>query len=127
MAVSFRTFVQILMAVLALGVWMPQSACAAGTTEEGKTCCCTQSPTCECPPAQPCKESCVLAQVQIFDKQLSGRNATAPTAPGYLHSAIASIKVGHSALVPLSRERETNASLLFGGNPPQARLCLWLI
>jgi hypothetical protein len=128
MAMRFRTFVQIVMAVLALGICTPQSVCATGTPEAGKTCCCTESPTCGCLPGKPCEQSCALAQVPIFDKQLPGRNTVAPAAHGYfLLFTIAPIAISHPAFVCAFRQGHTNASSPFGGSPPQARLCLWLI
>jgi hypothetical protein len=124
----FKTFVQILMAVLALGICNPQAACAAGTSEAGKTCCCTESPTGKCQPDKPCKQSCTLIQVQAFDKQVPARMALAPLPQGdaFLFS-IAPTKVKYLVLVPVAHRRELNASPPFGGSPPQAMLCLWLI
>ena len=127
-AVHFKTFVQVLMAVLALGVVNPQPACAAGTVEVGKTCCCTGSPVCKCHPDKPCKQSCTLAQVRIFDKQLPGRMVVASSPHGAtLLFSTALTKIKYLVLVPVAHQRDLNASPPFGGSPPQARLCLWLI
>jgi hypothetical protein len=125
---GFRILVQILMVVLTLGIWTPSPACAAAVSEEVKSCCCTQSPACECPVSKPCAESCTLAKGPISDKQLPGRNATAPTARGQSFLfAIAPIKISYPVLVSAFRQRDTNASPPLGGSPPQARFCLWLI
>jgi hypothetical protein len=123
-----KTFMQILMAVLTLGIGVPQSACVAGTTEAGMTCCCMESPISKCNPDKPCKQSCTLAQVQVFDKQLPTRMAFAPSAHGnFLLSPIAPTKIKYLALISVVHQRDLNASPPFSGSPPQARLCLWLI
>ena len=129
MAVRFKTFGQILMIVLALGIGNPQPACAAGTTEAGKTCCCTGGPICKCHPDKPCKQSCTfVVQVQAFDKQMPARMALVPSPHGAtLLFSIAPTQVRYFALVSVAHRREWNASPPFGGTPPQAMLCLWLI
>ncbi len=121
-----KTFVLILMAVLALGVYSPQPACAAGTSEAGKTCCCTGSPVCKCHPDEPCKQSCTLVQVHTLDKQIPNKTAFTPSG-GILLYSIASTKIKYSVLVPVAYQRNLNASPPFGGRPPQAMLRLWLI
>lgn len=68
-----KAFVQILMAVLALGTYAPQPVCASGTSEAGKICCCTGSPVCKCHSDKPCKQSCALVKAQAFDKQIPAR------------------------------------------------------
>ncbi|MEJ0000875.1 MAG: hypothetical protein WDO13_17930 [Verrucomicrobiota bacterium] len=73
MIVHFKSFVQVLMAVLALGIYSPEPACAAGTTAPGKTCCCTGSSACKSHTVQPCKESCTLADSRTLDKQIPAK------------------------------------------------------
>jgi hypothetical protein len=46
---------------------------------------------------------------------------------GALLFLIAPTKVKYLALVSVALRREVNSSPPFGGSPPQARLCLWLI
>jgi hypothetical protein len=124
----FKTFVAILMAVLALGIWTPQPACAVGTSDVGKTCCCTESPIRKCQPDKPCNQSCTLAQVQTFDKQLPARTALGTSLyGGSLLFSIAPIKIKYLVFVPIAHQRDLNTSPPFGGAPPQAVLCLWLI
>jgi hypothetical protein len=127
-AVRLKTFFQILMAVLALGMGYPQSACAAGTPEAGKTCCCADNPG-KCHSENPCKPSCAHVQVQvIIDKQLPARMALAPSPHGNtLLFSIAPTTVKYLVLVSVVHRGALNASPPFGGSPPQARLCLWLI
>ncbi len=123
----FKTFVQVLMAVLALGISIPEPACAAGTAQPGKTCCCSGSPTCKCHPGQPCKQSCTLVQVHALDKQLPGKPALAASYSDVLLYWIAPTTIKYLVLVPVARERNVNVSPPFGGSPPQAMLRLWLI
>jgi hypothetical protein len=125
----FKSFVQILLAVLALGMADPSVACAAGSSETGKVCCCTHSPVCKCHAETPCKKSCTLAHAQApFDKQLSSKTAlvTAPHGFTFLF-AITFVKVNYPAFVPVIHQRELDASPPFGANPTQAVLRLWLI
>jgi hypothetical protein len=122
----FKSFVAILMAVLALGIWTPQTACAAGASEAGKSCCCTENPICKCQPDMPCKQSCTLAQVKTFDKQLPARTTLAPSARALLF-LITPTKIKFLVTVPVAYRRDWNVSPPFGGNPPQAVLRLWLI
>ena len=124
--VRFKTLVQVLMAVLALGIFDPHPACAAGTAEEGKSCCCTGTPVCQCHPDEPCKQLCALAQVQLFDKQLPARLTASPLGGTFLFS-IPATKIKYLSFIRVARQRELNAPPPFGGSPPQARLCLWLI
>jgi hypothetical protein len=127
-AVRFKIFIHFLMAGLALGICDPRPACAAGTFEAGKTCCCTGSPVCKCHPDKPCKQSCTLAQVRAFDKQMPARTAVAlsPRGDTFLFS-IAPTKVKYFVFVPVVHRRDMDALPPFGGGPPQARLCLWRI
>jgi hypothetical protein len=125
--VHLKTFVQILMAVLALGIYSPEPACAAGTSEPGKMCCCTGDLVCKCHPDKPCKQTCALVQVHTFDKQIPNKTAFTPTYLGTLLCSIAPTKVKYPVLAPLARQRSVNASPPFGGSPPQAMLRLWLI
>ena len=128
MAVHFKTFVQILMAMLALGMINPQATCAAGTSEAGKTCCCTGSPVCKCHPDKPCKQSCTLAEVHAIDKQVPSRAVMAPSVGGDITLfSIVPTKVRDLAVAPLVHSVDLTASPPFGGSPPQAMLCLWLI
>ena len=122
-----RTFVQILMAVLALGVYAPQPVCASGSSEPGKICCCTGTPVCHCHPGTPCKKSCALVKVQALDKQVSNR-VTFATSPGFtLLFAITRTRLIYPVLAPVFRPRESDASPPFGGSPPQSVMCLWRI
>jgi hypothetical protein len=116
------------MVVLALGTGAPQPACVAATPEAGMACCCTQSPVCQCERAKPCQQLCALAQVQALDKQIPVRVTFASSLHGdsFLYS-IAPTKIKYLALVPVVHQRELNASPPFGGSPPQAVLCLWVI
>jgi hypothetical protein len=123
-----KTFIQILMAVLALGVSSPQPVCAAGASEAGKVCCCTGSPVCKCHPDKPCKQSCTLVKVQAFDKQISARLALMPGSEATLLFFWAvPTKIKYPVVAPIVSRRDTNASPPFGGAPPQAMLRLWLI
>ena len=121
-----KTFIQILMAVLALGVSSPQPVCAAGTSEVGKTCCCTGSPVCKCQPDKPCKQSCTLVKVQAFDKQMPAR-LTFGSEANLLVFLSAPTTIKHPVAAPIISRRDANASPPFGGAPPQAMLRLWLI
>jgi hypothetical protein len=125
--VRFKTLVKILMAVLALGIGVPQPGCVAGISEAGKACCCTESPICKCHPDKLCNQSCTQNQVQTFDKQLPARGARASLHGDILLFSIAPTKVKYLVLVPAVHQRDLDASPPFGGSPPQARLCLWLI
>ena len=128
MALRFRTFVQILMAVLALGFWTPQSVCMAATSDTGKTCCCTEASACGCLPDKSCELSCTLTQVPISDKDVTGQTAVAPTAHSYsLLFAIAPVQITSPVLASALRKQNANASPPLGGSPPQSKLCLWLI
>jgi hypothetical protein len=114
------------MAVLVLVT--PQAACLAGTAQVEKTCCCTQSKICPCLPDKPCEQACALTQVQSLDKQVAGRSAGVTAVHAcHLLFVIAFTREFHPVLTPAFRWREMNASPPFGGKPPQAGLCLWLI
>jgi hypothetical protein len=127
-ALHFRSFVQILLAVLALGVIDPSAACAAGTSETGKVCCCTHSPVCRCHAGTPCKKSCTLAQTQApLDKQLPRTALLATPHPFVFLFAIAWANVSYPVFVPVIHQPEPDASPPLGGNPAQAVLRLWLI
>ena len=119
-----KTFIAILMAVLAVGIPMPQSAFATATRDAGNTCCGSEGSTCKCPPAAPCSSSCSHVLVQISDKQLPARTTLHG---GSLLFLLASIKIEYPAFVPVVVERNVNVSPPFGGSPPQAVLRLWLI
>jgi len=125
--VHLKTFVQLLMALLALGISSPQPACAAGTSEVGKTCCCSDSPVCKCHPDQPCKQSCTLVQAHAFDRQIPNKTVLAASYGDVLLYLIAPTKINYPVLAPIARQRNLNLSPPFGGNPPQAMLRLWLI
>jgi hypothetical protein len=128
MAGRFKTCVAILMAVLALGFWTPQPACATGTPETAKTCCCAECPASKCPIDKPCNPSCTLAQAQAFDKQLPARMVLGKSlCGGLLLFSIAPIKTKYPVFVPDIRQRDLNASPPFGEVSPQAMLRLWLI
>lgn len=128
MAVHFKTFVQILMAMLALGIVTPQPVCGAGTVEAVKTCCCNGSAADMCHSDQPCKSSCTRAQVQTFDKQLPARTVAASSVHGstFLFS-IMPTRVKYLVSAPVARQRGLDASPPFAGSPPQAKLRLWLL
>ncbi len=126
--VRFKLFVQILMAVLALGICAPQSACAAGASTVKMTCCCTENSTCACQSDKPCKESCSLAPVHVFDKQMTARvGVTSSRHSNTFLYSIALINARNLALNPVVSQQESNPSPPFGGSPPQAMLRLWLL
>jgi hypothetical protein len=127
--VRLKACLQVLLAVLSLGIINPQPACAAGTSEPGMTCCCTGSPICQCHPNRPCKQSCALSQVQApLDKQLPTKAITAASATGLIAPlSIALTKVSYPSFAPLVRRQDLNASPPFGGHSSQAVLRLWLI
>ena len=122
-----KTFVQILMAVLALGICPSQPVCADATLEAGKTCCCTECPSCKLHHDPPCKQSCTLTQVQTFDKQLPSRTAFAPYSGSSFFFPAVPTKIKYLALVSVVHRRDLNTSPPFGGSSPQAMLRLWLI
>jgi hypothetical protein len=125
----FKSFVQILLAVLALGTIDSSVACASGTSEKGKVCCCTHSASCKCHSGTPCKKSCTLAHAQApFDKQLSSKTALVTSPHGFIFLfAVTLAKVSYPVFVPVIHQRERDASPPFGGHPAQAVLRLWLI
>src|SRR5579871_3302457 len=127
MIVHFKTFIQVLMATLMLGVYCPQPACAAGTSEPGKTCCCTGSSVCDCHPDKPCKQSCTLVQVHTLDKQLPSKPTPTTCSGSVLLCLIAPTKISYPAHSSIVRQRHVNVSPPFGGSPPQAMLRLWLL
>jgi hypothetical protein len=125
-AARFKTFLAILMAVLALGISNPLPACAAaGTPQAESTCCCMGSPACKC---HPDKQSCARIPLQAFDKQMPGRMASAPSPHGAtLLFSMAPATVKYFLLVSVAHRWGLNASSPFANSPPQAMLCLWLI
>jgi hypothetical protein len=127
-ALHFKSFVQILMAVLALGMVDPQAACAAGMAEPGKICCCTHSPVRKCHAGTPCKKSCPLVQAQApLNKQLPRAALLATPHESAFLFAIAWANVSYPVFVPVIHQRESDASPPLGGKPAQAVLRLWLI
>jgi hypothetical protein len=126
-AVRFKVFSAILMAVLALGLGNPLTVGATGMSEAGKICCCTGNPICSCPPGQPCKPSCTLAQVQTSDKQIPARTALASLRGHVLLFSLAPAKIKDLFVFTVVHRRDLNASPPYGGAPPQAMLRLWLI
>jgi hypothetical protein len=124
----FKRFVQILLAVLALGMIDPSVGCAAGTSETGKVCCCTHSSVCKCPAGTPCKKSCTLVQAQVpLDKQLPRAALLATPHHFVFLFAIAWANVSYPVFVPVIHQPEPDTSPPFGGHPAQAVLRLWLI
>jgi hypothetical protein len=124
----FKSFVQILLAVLALGMIDPSVGCAAGTSETGKVCCCTHSSVCKCHTGTPCKKSCTLVQAQApVDKQLPRAALVATPHPFVFLFAVAWANVSYPVFVPVIRQREPDASPPLGGKPAQAVLRVWLI
>jgi hypothetical protein len=124
----FKSFVQILLTVLVLGMANPSIACAAGTSVTGQACCCTHSPVCKCHAGTPCKKSCTLAQAQApVDKQLPRAALLATPHQFVFLFAIAWANVSYPTFVPVIHQRERDASPPFGGHPAQAVLRLWLI
>ena len=92
------------------------------------TCCCAGSPDCTCHPGTPCKQSCVLVQVQTLDKQIPARISFASAfRGGAFLFAIAPTTIKYLVFAPVAHRRDLNASPPFGGAPPQAILRLWLI
>jgi hypothetical protein len=122
-----KTFLQILMAVLALGVSNPQPPCAVGASEDGDRCCCPGSPVCKCHPDKPCEQSYNLAQAHAFDKQMPPRTTLAALSARVLLFSNPFATIKYPVFVPLARQRDLNASPPFGGVQPQAMLRLWLI
>jgi len=47
--VSLKIFLQVLLGILVLGLGAPQTVCAAGTSDAGKTSCCSEVSPCPCP------------------------------------------------------------------------------
>src|SRR5277367_882283 len=117
------------MAVLAMGLIDPQATCFAGTAEQGKTCCCAESPACKCPSDMPCSQSCPLVKQQApLDKQVSARTTSIAASHGLVALFFLAVsKVSYPAFAPVVQKREQNASPPFGGSPPQAILRVWLI
>jgi len=128
MARHLRIFLQVLMAVLALGLGLPPSACAAAATGVEKSCCCLPGVPCQCPLDSNDQPSCSLAPTPVSDKQLSTRTVPVVVthAPSFLFS-IAPATLKFPDLLSLSRQRDLNVSPPWGGHPPQALLRLWLI
>jgi hypothetical protein len=105
-AARFKTFVQILMAVLALGISNPQPACAAAGTSagDGKHLLLHGKPGLQMPSrACPGKQSCAFSPVQAFDKQMPARMA-ALRHPSRRHPlfSIAPARVKYFVLVPMA-------------------------
>lgn len=126
--VRVKTFIQILMAVLSLGVSSPLPVCAAGMPETGMPCCCAVSSSCKCHSDEPCKTSCEVSQAQAFDKQLPARTAFKPFHNGCgLLFSIAPVTIKYLVPAPVVSRRDSDASPPFCGGPPQAILRLWLI
>jgi hypothetical protein len=119
-----RTFLQVLMAVMALGIYDPSMPCAAAAPMDGMSCCCVASPDCKCPSDSPCQQSCTSSQTSTIDKQL-------PTRPVSLGATVLTSilwsRIEYPAFVPAFARRDIYASPLLSGGPPQARLCLWLV
>jgi hypothetical protein len=127
-AASFKTFVQILMAVLSLGVSVPMPVCAADVSEHGQSCCEGKAPACAGHCGQPCQESCLSKIVQPLDKQVSVRTAALVVVSNgvCLFSAVPVVVKKVVCCSPALRWG-VNASQFLASSPPQAALCLWRI
>jgi hypothetical protein len=124
----FRSFVAILMAVLALGITLPQPACAAGTSKLAKPCCCAEGSACAGQPTMPCKESCILKTPQAPDKQVSVRGEFAPSSGnGTFLFSIVPTEIKYFVSASLAFRSGASPSLFLANSPPQAALCLWRI
>jgi hypothetical protein len=124
----WQTFVQVLMALLALGVLDPvPGACAALNPDSGKASCCASTACCACHDKTPCRSACSGAPVHNFDKQVAARLTTAKTTAG----SVALFSLPATEAVFATTGRVARRSELKppppGGSPPQARLCLWLV
>jgi len=128
-ALRFKTFVQILMAVLALGISLPQPACAVGKSEPGKACCCcADDQACASHSGTPCPNACALTTAQPLDKQAPGRMASVPSpGMGLLLFSIVPNRVNYFSPLPHASSWGVNASRFLASSPPQAALCLWRI
>ncbi len=123
-----KTFIQVLMTALAIGIYSPQATCVVATSDPGKSCCCTGSLICKCHPDKPCNQSCTLIQVQPLDSQIPARIMPLQSScDSSLLCPILPTKVKYSSLLTIAYKRALNTSPPFGGSPPQASLCLWLI
>jgi len=118
-----RTLLQILLAVLALGLYSPEPACALGASDHATTCCCTGNSAGKCHSSQPCQPACAFGQEHAPDKQVPARTASVPAAA--ILALFAFTSPDHSLF--LSPVRELKAVPLFAASPPQSRLCLWRI
>ncbi len=127
MAGHFKTFMAILMAVLALGLGQPQTACAAGMSETAKSCCSTATTNCQDHPDQACHHACAVARAQSLDKQAPARTTLTSLHGIVFLFSFAPTPINHLVPAAVAHRRELTASPPFGGNPPQAMLRLWLI
>lgn len=124
-----RSFIAVLMAILALGFGTPVPSCAAThlTPTSSCSCCCCSEFSAKYAPKVPCKQSCSLVYVQGADKQLPARPATEPTAKSQLF-AFAPVEITYPTVLSVLRIRSINFSPPFGSSsPPQAVLRLWQI
>ena len=126
--VRVKTFINILMVVLALLTGMPQAACIGGTPDAVRNCCCTGEPVCKCQPEKPCLPACARAQDQASDMQAPARAARGLFASDHgLLFPIAPTKIRYFVLNPAVRRPDSNAAPPGSGAPPQALLCLWRV
>jgi hypothetical protein len=123
-----KTLLQIAMAILALGVYSPDSACASDSGTPVLGCCCGTDGACDCPVHTPDKSGCTVARSAALDKQLSARTvSTTSLRNAACLFSIAPASIKYLAFVPQVPRRDVNVSPPFGGSTPQALLRLWLI
>ena len=125
--VRMKAFLQILMAILALGLPSPQPACAAANSPSAGASPCAECACCKLPHGQPCQQSYTATQVQTLDKLLPSRTSLEKHSGAYFLFSIASVKIKYPVLASVVQRRSLNASPPFGGGPPQAVLRLWRI
>jgi hypothetical protein len=128
MAASFKIFVQVAMILLALDLPSPGAVCATGLSQVAKSSCCNCGMVCKCHHDKSGSNSCNVARAPSSDKSIPARSALAPS-PRVDASLFTMVPARAREWVFLSAFHRPglNASPPFGGSPPQAMLCLWLI
>jgi hypothetical protein len=120
-----KSALQVLMIVLALGTAFPATLSFAGSAP-GECISCSCCPAAH--PDKPCEPSCAFTHLPASDAQLAARGIFTPPAKGsVLLFSIADTKVRSSAHDSVIPRWERDFSPPFGGSPPQAVMCLWLI
>lgn len=127
MAMRVKTFLQILMIVMVLGINLPVNAGVPSSALIAKVCCCTGETGCLCPTEIPCSHDCQFTQASSASQQVVVASTTVPLLR--IDLVLYSLVSGETTATDSfsASHIHENASPPLNGCQHQAILRLWLI